>query len=84
MARRGTGALLRSRGGHGHARVTNIELFCDLVFVFGVTHLLALLAAFGGHWEPLSVSIGAAIAMVVVAGWETRALRLNRPGPPGR
>jgi low temperature requirement protein LtrA len=31
--------LLRPRGGHGHARVTNVELFFDLVFVFAVTQL---------------------------------------------
>ena len=31
--------LLRQRGGHVHARVTNIELFFDLVFVFAVTQL---------------------------------------------
>jgi low temperature requirement protein LtrA len=31
--------LLRPRGGHDHARVTNVELFFDLVFVFAVTQL---------------------------------------------
>jgi low temperature requirement protein LtrA len=31
--------LLRTRSGHGHARVTSIELFFDLVFVFAVTQL---------------------------------------------
>jgi low temperature requirement protein LtrA len=31
--------LLRRRGAHGHAKVTNIELFFDLVFVFAVTQL---------------------------------------------
>lgn len=30
---------LRPRGGHDHARVTNVELFFDLVFVFAVTQL---------------------------------------------
>jgi low temperature requirement protein LtrA len=33
------GSLLRERDGHGHGRVTNIELFFDLVFVFAVTQL---------------------------------------------
>jgi low temperature requirement protein LtrA len=33
------GSLLRPRGAHEHARVTNIELFFDLVFVFAVTQL---------------------------------------------
>ena len=31
--------LLRPRGGHDHARVTSVELFFDLVFVFAVTQL---------------------------------------------
>src|SRR6185437_14924717 len=31
--------LLRARGGHDHARVTFVELFFDLVFVFAVTQL---------------------------------------------
>lgn len=31
--------LLRPRGGHDHARVTFVELFFDLVFVFAVTQL---------------------------------------------
>jgi low temperature requirement protein LtrA len=39
--------LLRSRAGHEHARVTFVELFFDLVFVFAVTQLShALLAHF--------------------------------------
>jgi low temperature requirement protein LtrA len=37
--------LLRLRGGHAHARVTNIELFFDLVFVFAVTQLSHTLLA---------------------------------------
>nr|WP_229751340.1 low temperature requirement protein A [Undibacterium terreum] len=32
-------SLLRQRGAHQHARVTKIELFFDLVFVFAVTQL---------------------------------------------
>jgi low temperature requirement protein LtrA len=35
--------LLRARGGDGHARVTSVELFFDLVFVFAVTQLSHLL-----------------------------------------
>jgi low temperature requirement protein LtrA len=31
--------LLRERSGHGHARVTFVELFFDLVFVFAITQL---------------------------------------------
>lgn len=34
-----TNSLLRQRGAHQHARVTEIELFFDLVFVFAVTQL---------------------------------------------
>jgi low temperature requirement protein LtrA len=30
---------LRARQGHEHSRVTNVELFFDLVFVFAVTQL---------------------------------------------
>jgi low temperature requirement protein LtrA len=41
------GHLLRARKGHEHARVTFVELFFDLVFVFAVTQLShALLAHF--------------------------------------
>lgn len=43
------GHLLRARKGHEHARVTFVELFFDLVFVFAVTQLShALLAHFTG------------------------------------
>jgi low temperature requirement protein LtrA len=35
--------LLRQRSGDGHARVTFIELFFDLVFVFAITQLSHLL-----------------------------------------
>ena len=31
--------LLRDRNGHEHARVTYMELFFDLVFVFAITQL---------------------------------------------
>ena len=32
-------SLLRVRGGHEHSRVTYVELFFDLVFVFAITQL---------------------------------------------
>jgi low temperature requirement protein LtrA len=32
-------SLLRARGGHDHTRVTYVELFFDLVFVFAITQL---------------------------------------------
>ena len=47
----GNGGLLRVRDGHGHARVSFVELFFDLVFVFAITqlshHLLAHLTSRG-------------------------------------
>ncbi|MES2069691.1 MAG: low temperature requirement protein A [Pseudomonadota bacterium] len=39
MAKHTTNSLLRQRGDKQHARVTEIELFFDLVFVFAVTQL---------------------------------------------
>ncbi len=39
MTPRARRAFLRSRQGEQHARVTNVELFFDLVFVFAVTQL---------------------------------------------
>lgn len=44
------GNLLRRRGGHEHGRVTFVELFFDLVFVYAVTQLSHTLAA---HPSPL-------------------------------
>jgi len=38
-SRSGRTSLLRSRGVGGHGKVTNIELFFDLVFVYAVTQL---------------------------------------------
>ena len=35
--------FLRLRAAHGHARVTYVELFFDLVFVFAITQLSHLL-----------------------------------------
>ena len=37
-------SLLRARNGHAHARVTFVELFFDLVFVFAITQLSHSLA----------------------------------------
>ena len=41
--------LLRTRSGHGHSKVTFIELFFDLVFVFAITQLSHLLME---HFTP--------------------------------
>ena len=53
---------LRVRGGHEHSRVTFIELFFDLVFVFAVTQLSHGLLA---HLTPLG-AIETAILMLAV------------------
>ena len=44
--------LLRARGEHAHARVTNVELFFDLVFVFAITQLSHTLLE---HFTPLGL-----------------------------
>jgi len=54
---------LRPRGGHDHARVTNIELFFDLVFVFAVTQLAHAL-----H-EHMTVLGAIETAMLMMAVW---------------
>ena len=56
-------SFLRQRSGHDHARVTFIELFFDLVFVFAVTQLSHGLIAhltWGGAFE---------VALIFVAIW---------------
>ena len=54
---------LRPRGGHEHSRVTNVELFFDLVFVFAVTQLSHGLLA---H---LTLLGALQIAVLTVAVW---------------
>jgi low temperature requirement protein LtrA len=54
---------LRARGGHEHSRVTNVELFFDLVFVFAVTQLSHGLLA---H---LTLLGALQIAVLTVAVW---------------
>jgi len=49
--------LLRPRGAHAHARVTNIELFFDLVFVFAVTQLSHTLLANLGVRTAVEVTV---------------------------
>jgi low temperature requirement protein LtrA len=55
--------LLRPRAAHAHARVTNIELFFDLVFVFAVTQLSHTLIA---H---LSVRTAVEVTVLFLAVW---------------
>lgn len=55
--------LFRARSGHGHAPVTNIELFFDLVFVFAITQLSHALL------EHLSWLGGLQILLLLFAVW---------------
>ena len=52
MSPAGQHGLLRVRSPHGHHRVTYVELFFDLVFVFAITQLSHTLLA---HFTPLGV-----------------------------
>ena len=54
---------LRPQAGHGHHRVTNVELFFDLVFVFAVTQLSH------GLLEHLTRLGAAQIALLMLAVW---------------
>jgi low temperature requirement protein LtrA len=54
---------LRARGGHENSRVTNVELFFDLVFVFAVTQLSHGLLE---HLTPLGAM---QIAVLMLAVW---------------
>ena len=74
-------SLLRVREGHGHHRVTFVELFYDLVFVFAVTQLSHGLL---GHLTPLGV-LQTTILMIAVwwawidAAWVTNWLDPDKP-----
>jgi low temperature requirement protein LtrA len=58
--------LLRERHGHEHARVTYVELFFDLVFVFAVTQLSHAVLA---HPTALGVLHGAMLLAAVWWAW---------------
>lgn len=45
-------SLLRARSAHGHHRVTYVELFFDLVFVFAITQISHTMLA---HFTPLGI-----------------------------
>jgi low temperature requirement protein LtrA len=60
------GSLLRRRDPHDHARVTYVELFFDLVFVFAVTQLSHALL---GHLTPLGVVHAILLMMAVWWVW---------------
>src|SRR5919109_3588280 len=55
--------LLRARQAHEHSRVTFVELFFDLVFVFAVTQLSHLLL------EHLSILGAVQTALLMMAVW---------------
>src|SRR5262245_28028153 len=57
--------LLRTRRGHEHSRVTYVELFFDLVFVFAVTQLSHSLLE---HFTPLG---GLRTTLLLLAVWLT-------------
>jgi low temperature requirement protein LtrA len=59
-------SFLRARHGHGHARVTYVELFFDLVFVFAVTQLSHLLLK---HLTPLGAVHTALLFLAVWWVW---------------
>jgi low temperature requirement protein LtrA len=61
-----SGSLLRRRHPHDHARVTYVELFFDLVFVFAVTQLSHSLLA---HLTPLGVVHAILLTMAVWWVW---------------
>ena len=52
MSDTGRASMLRERSAHGHARVTYVELFFDLVFVFAVTQVSHTLLK---NFSPLGV-----------------------------
>jgi low temperature requirement protein LtrA len=57
------GRLLRERSPHQHNRVTYVELFFDLVFVFAITQISHTLLA---HFTPLGVL---QVTMLMLAVW---------------
>jgi len=61
-----TSGLLRGRGEDAHTRVTFVELFFDLVFVFAVTQLAHSLA---GHLTPMGALHTALLLLAVWWAW---------------
>ncbi len=80
-----TGQMLRERGPGEHARVTNVELFFDLVFVFAVTQLSHSLLA---HLTPEG-ALHAILLMLAVwwawvyTAWVTNWLDPDHPAVRG-
>jgi low temperature requirement protein LtrA len=65
---------LRARQGHEHSRVTNVELFFDLVFVFAVTQLSHGLLA---HLTPLGALQITVLTFAVWWTWNYTAWTTN-------
>jgi len=65
---------LRVRDGHAHARVTFVELFFDLVFVFAVTQLSHGLLE---HLTPLGALQTAVLALAIWWAWIDNAWLTN-------
>jgi low temperature requirement protein LtrA len=60
------GNLLRERRPHQHNRVTTVELFFDLVFVFAITQILHFLLA---HFTLLGAPQSAILMLAVWWVW---------------
>jgi low temperature requirement protein LtrA len=66
--------LLRARGGHGHHRVTYVELLFDLVFVFAITQLSHALLA---HFTPRGAIETTMLLLAVWWAWVNTAWVTN-------
>ena len=75
------GALLRERVEHQHARVSYVELFFDLVFVFAITQishtLLEHFSALGVAQAAFLLGAVAALGLVVLSRRTTIEPRLR-------
>jgi low temperature requirement protein LtrA len=73
--------LLRVKTGHGHHRVSFVELFFDLVFVFAVTQLSHLLIT---HFTPLGAAETLLLTLAVWWVWMFTAWFTNWLDPEKR
>jgi len=77
----GDRGLLRVKNGHGHHRVSAVELFFDLVFVFAVTQLSHLLME---HFTPLGAAETLLLLLAVWWVWVYTAWATNWLDPEKR
>jgi low temperature requirement protein LtrA len=70
--------LMRDRPAHGHARVTYVELFFDLVFVFAITQLSHGLAY---HLDPLGAAQWLVLFIALWCAWINTAWVTNWVDP---